>query len=245
MLPTKRIAMSNDLQSATDAVDRAWQTWMRDRTPEKERLYDEAHAAWKALGVRSVGRPANGDAALTSNERSQALRARQQQSAARWEKVAPFIQELRRALETGDKSAIDQTARSLVKATEMLLSDLQVIHAQPDSDVVVLHGFEGVAKMVLAFIPVVHLDDYFRRSHLSGKQANVLVDANLAAFARIISNKYERGEHRPYGRSGSTFPRVDITLDDLESSGEKLSDGVLATLSAAGWADRSGRVVGS
>jgi hypothetical protein len=232
--------MPDNLQSATDAVDRAWQAWKDARTPQSEAHYHEAYATWKAFGVRGVGRPVSGDAPMTSSERSQALRARQQQSASRWEKVAPIIQDLRRALERGDTPAVDQTARSLVKATEMLVSQLQVVHAQPDSDVVVLHGFEGT-KLVLAFIPVVHLDDYFRRSHLSGKQANVVVDANLAAFARITTNKYERGEHRPYARSGSTFPRVDITLDDLETSGEQISDSVLTTLAGAAWVDQHGR----
>lgn len=227
--------MSTDLQAATDAVDRAWQAWKREPSPEAEARYDDAHAAWKALGGRGVGRPASGDAAMTSSERSQAARARQQQSASRWETVAPYIQDLRRALKAEDTATIDRTARSLVKATEMLLSDLQVVHAQPDSDVVVLHGYEGTATMVLAFIPVVHLDDYFRRRHLNGKQANVLVDANLEVISRIISDKYERGEYRPYSRSGSTHPRVDLTLADLESAGERLSDSALTTLGGAGW----------
>ena len=108
----------------------------------------------------------------------------------------------------------------------MVLSDLQVIHAQPDSDFVVLNGWHG-RQMVLAFVPTIHLDDHFRRRHLSGKQANLLVDRNLDAFARIISAKYERGEHRPYSRFGSTLPRVDITLEDIESSGESMTDSVL------------------
>ena len=94
--------------------------------------------------------------------------------------------------------------------------------------------------MVLAFIPVVHLDDLFRVRHLSGKQANVLVDANLEAFARIISNKYERGEHRPYSRFGSTLPLVDLTLEEMEQSGETFSKTVLDTLAGSGWIDRDG-----
>lgn len=233
--------MTEDLQATTAAVDQAWRAWKESPTPETEARYDEAYAAWKALGVRSVGRPASGDAALSSNARSQAVRARQHQAAARWEKVAPHIQELRRALNSGDAANVDRTARLLVRATEMLLSNLQVVHAQPDSDFVVLHGFEG-AKMVVAFIPVVFLDDYFRSRHLSGKEANVLVDANLPAFARIISDKYERGEHRPYSRFGSTLPRVDLTLADLEASGETLSATVLQTLAGAGWVGADGRI---
>ena len=97
-----------------------------------------------------------------------------------------------------------------------------------------------VVTPVLAFIPTVHLDDYFRRSHLSGKQANLLVDRNLDAFARIISAKFERGAHRPYSRFGSTLPRVDITLDDLESSGETMTDSVLEL--SAMWVSPDGRM---
>jgi len=233
--------MPEDLQTATAAVDHAWQAWKQNPTPAKEAAYHRAHDQWKALGGdRGVGRPASGDTvALTSSERSQAARHRQAQSATRWEKVAPIIQMLRRALEAGDKPAVISIAENLVKETEKLLSNLHVIHAQPDDDFVVLNGFDG-AKMVLAFIPVVHLDDLFRVRHLSGKQANVLVDANLEAFARIISNKYERGEHRPYSRFGSTLPRVDLTLEEMEQSGETFSKTVLDTLAGSGWIDRDG-----
>lgn len=239
--------MPEDLKAATAAVDRAWQAWKQDPSPENEAAYDRAHEHWKNLGQaaaanRGVGRPASGDtAALTSSERSQAARQRQAQSATRWEKVAPFIQTLRRSLDVGDNHAVVDIAKNLVKETEMLLSNLQVVHAQPDDDFVVLNGFDG-AKMVLAFIPVIHLDDHFRERHLSGKQANLLVDANLDAFARIISNKYERGEHRPYSRFGSTLPRVDLTREDMEESGEKFSKTVLETYARSGWVGPDGSV---
>jgi hypothetical protein len=190
-------------------------------------------------GERGVGRPASGDTALSSSARAQAARQRQQQAATRWEKVAPIIQAIRRAHEANDNRMMVDLGRRLIKETDMLLSNLQVIHAQPDSDFVVLNGFDG-KKMVLAFIPVVHLDDLFRVRHLSGQQANVLVDANLDVFARIISNKYERGEHRPYSRFGSTLPRVDLTLEDMEQSGETFSKSVLDTLAGSGWMGRDG-----
>jgi hypothetical protein len=218
----------SDLQKATLEVDEAWQRWKQAPGAETEAAYDCAYHAWKGLGGdRSVGRPPSGDqSSLTSTERAQAARARQQASAARWEKVAPLIQHLRRAVDANDTALIASIARSLVKETEMVLSNMEVVHAQPDSDLVVLHGWSG-ADMVLAFIPTVHLDDYFRRRHLSGKQANLLVDRNLDAFARIISSKFERGAHRPYSRFGSTLPRIDITLEDLEISGETMTDSVL------------------
>ncbi len=231
--------MLDNLQTATKAVDDAWKEWLATRSADAEAAYGEAYARWKALGVRGVGRPASGDSSLDSNARAQAARARQQQSARRWERVAPHIQDLRRSLEIGNPTAVENTARTLVKATAMLLSDLQVVHAQPNSDVVVLHGLDD-SQTVLAFIPVEHLDDYFERRHLSGKQANLVVDANLDILAQVISDKYERGEHRPYSRFGSTLPRVDLCLEDLKVSRSKMSDDVLATASGAIWSDNAG-----
>jgi hypothetical protein len=219
------------LQEATHAVDAAWQ--QLKRSPDDaaaQAAYDQAYQDWKRFGGggRSVGRPASGDqSSLTSTERAQAARARQQQSAAHWEQVAPFVQQLRRAVKAGDDAGVFSIAKSLVKETEMVLSNVQVVHAQPDSDFVVLHGWHG-REMMLAFISTDVLDDHFRRrEHLSGQQANLVVDRNLEAFARIISAKYERGEHRPYSRFGSPLPRVDISLQDLESSGEEMTSSVL------------------
>jgi hypothetical protein len=141
--------------------------------------------------------------------------------------VAPLIQQLRRAVGGDDRREIARIANALVRETEMTLTGLQVVHAQPDAEFVVLHGWHG-RQMVLAFIPTMHLEDHFRRSNrLTGKEANLLVDRNLDAFARIISSKYERGEYRPYSRFGSTLPRVDITLEEIEQSGEEFTDSVL------------------
>jgi hypothetical protein len=218
-----------ELKKATAAVDEAWQRWKEQSSFETEAAYDRAYENWKKLGSgRSVGRPPSGDqSALTSTERAKEARARRQQSAARWEKVAPIIQQMRRAVEAGDSAGVSSLAVALVKETEMVLKNVNVVHAQPDGDFVVLHGWHG-NQMVLAFIPTVHLDDYFRRrQHLRGKEANLLVDRNLDAFARIISAKYERGEYRPYSRFGSTLPSVDITLEDIGASGETLTDSVL------------------
>jgi hypothetical protein len=162
---------------------------------------------------------------------------RQHQSAGRWKKVAPLIQQLRGAVAASDGPEILRIANSLAKETEMTLTGLRVIHAQPDSDFVVLNGWHG-RQTVLAFIPKMHLEDYFRRQRLTGKEANLVVDRNLEAFARIISSKYERGEYRPYSRFGSPLPRVDVTLADIEASSECLTDSVL-TLSA-GWMGADG-----
>jgi hypothetical protein len=220
---------ATELKNATAAVDNAWRRWKEYPNSETEAAYDRAYENWKKFGSRrSVGRPPSGDdSGLTSTERAREARARQQQSASRWEKVAPVIQRMRRAVEVGDSAEVFRIAVALVKETEMVLRNVNVVHAQPDGEFVVLHGWHD-RQMVLAFIATEHLDDYFRRSeHLSGKKANLVVDRNLDAFARIMSAKYERGEYRPYSRFGSTLPSVDITLDDIAASGETLTDSVL------------------
>ena len=214
-----------ELIEATDAVDDAWRRWKNMPSAENEAGYDRAYGRWKGLGAaRGVGRPPSGDtASLTSTERAQAGRLRQQQSAARWEKVVPYIQQIRHAVEASDDAAALSLAKSMIKETPVMLKNFSVIHAQPDSDAVVVHCWQGDQK-ILAFIRTLHLDDYFSfEKHLPGKDANLLVDRNLNAFIRIISAKFERGEHRPYSRFGSTLPRVDITLGDIETSGETLT----------------------
>jgi hypothetical protein len=230
----------SELKRATDAVDNAWRTWKSDPSDKNEAAYDRAYARWKKLGGgRGAGRPPSGDqTALTSTERAQATRTRQQQSAARWERVAPVIQQIRRATEAGEDTTVLALARALIKETAVLLKDFAVIHAQPDSGIVVLHCWHN-KQMVLAFIAKAHLEDHFRRDSLSGKQANLVVDRNLDAFARIVSAKYERGEYRPYSRFGSTLPCVDINLQDIETSGETLTDSVLNL--SAGWMAPDGR----
>lgn len=168
------------LKQATDTVDEAWRRWKEDRTPQTEAVYDRAYESWKELGSgRSVGRPASGDqTALTSTERAQAARARQQQSASKWERVAPIVQQIWRAVEASEEASILRLAKSLATETTVQLKDFSVIHAQPDSDVVVLHCWHD-KQMVLAFISKMHLEDHFRRDRLTGKEANLVVDRNL------------------------------------------------------------------
>jgi|SRR5271163_1434403 len=229
------------LKKATDAVDEAWRRWKEDPTPETEAAYDGAHASWKELAPdRGVGRPASVEQTpLTSGERAVWARARQQQSAAKWERVAPVIQQIRRALDARDDVAILALAKSLAKETTVSLKDFSVIHAQPDSDVVVLHCWHD-RQMVLAFIPKIHLEDALRRDRLTGKQANLVVDQHLDVFADLVSEKYERGEYRPYSRFGSTLPRVDILSEEVEAIRDKLTDSVLDL--RAGWIGPDGRL---
>lgn len=226
-LAAKTLSNMTNLENLTAAVDQAWERLKANPTDTNVSAYDRAYEAWRRFGAnRGVGRPASGDQGLTSTERAREARARQQQSAERWERVAPHIQQLRSALQSDDRVAVESIARALVKETETVLQHVQVIHAQPDSDYVVLNAMHG-KLMVLGFIEVIHLDDHFHRRHMSGREANLVVDRNIESFARIMSAKYERGEYRPYSRFGSTLPRVDITLDDIKASGETLTDSVL------------------
>lgn len=217
--------------SAAEEVDEAWRRWKENPSAEAEAAYEAAFLRWKGLGTgRGVGRPASTDQEpLSSAERTKAVRLRQQESAAKWERVAPLIQRLRRSFEENELGSPTATTllQTLVKATKMSLENINVIHAQPDGDFVVLHGWH-LAQQVLGFVAVRHLDNYFpARGRLSGKQANLVVDRNIRVFADIMSNKYERGEHRPYSRSGVTLPCVDITLDDMRKASEPMTDSVL------------------
>jgi hypothetical protein len=218
--------MRDELQFAADAVDEAWRRVKTEATIEARDAFDLAYARWEELcpsTARGIGRKVRGgDEPMTSSQRAQATRARQQQSAARWERVAPLIQQLRKAVEAQDATGVISYAEALTKETAMVLRDFNVIHAQPDSDFVVVHGWHD-RQIVLTFIPRMHLED-------------LLVDRNIEAFSHIISAKYERGDYRAYSRSGSTYPRVDITLEDIQSSGESLTDSVLAMDAQFRWA---------
>ena len=232
--------MNNELKAATEAVDGAWEYWKENPSPEAEATYDAAYERWKTLGrTRGVGRPPSGEqSALTSSERARAARVRQQQSASQWEKVAPLIQNLRRAHQSNNIGEIAQTVDTLVKETFMVLKNFNVVHAQPDTDQVVLHCWHD-DDIVLSFIPRIALEDYLCCERLTGKQANILVQSNLELFSEIVSTKYERGEFRPYSRFGSTLPRVDLGLSDIKSSGKKLITDILR--SNSGWASPDGR----
>ena len=85
--------------------------------------------------------------------------------------------------------------------------------------------------MVLAFVSRTALDDYFRvpgSERRTLRQWNLVVESNRDAFARIVTSKYERGQRSTYRSTiGQSFPRVDVTLADMEGCGEKFHDDVL------------------
>jgi hypothetical protein len=116
----------------------------------------------------------------------------------------------------------------------MALSDFQVVHergaAGPSFDDPLIHSFDG-QQLVLAFVGRTALNDYFRvpgSERRTLQQWNLVVESNLDAFAGIIAGKYESGRRSTYrSAAGQSFPRVDVTLADMEEYGRKFSDDVL------------------
>jgi hypothetical protein len=75
------------------------------------------------------------------------------------------------------------------------------------------------------------------------RESNLIVDRNLEAFARIVAANYSRGQVGVYSSCGQTFPRVDITLEDMERSGEQFTADVLKLEAAFQWALHNRRMV--
>lgn len=196
-------------------LEAAWTRVRQNPSAETGAAYAEAHEAWAALTPRRVGRPASSDgAALTGPGRTQALRLRQQDSAGKWARVAPGIQNLRGAVRAGDLNAISAALRVLVNETAVSLDRVAVIHAHPGTDQTVIEGWDG-ERPVLGFVALATLAGYFGREDLTPAQANLLAVGDLAPFARVMAEKLERGDYRPYARGGVTVPCVDITPADL------------------------------
>ena len=119
----------------------------------------------------------------------------------------------------------------------MALTDLMVIQEGHDYHVegTLVRALDG-RQTVLALVHRTALEDHFRApGGLTFEQRNLLVDRNLPAFERVIAAKYERGERSVLPRFGRDIPLVEITLADIERSGEALSDSVLAMARAARW----------
>jgi Helix-turn-helix domain len=120
------------------------------------------------------------------------------------------------------------------------LTDFQVVEQQPDIDGSVLIAANDGRQRVVAFVNRAALDDYgskyFGRPHLSAEQRIFLLRSpnNLAAVAKTISAKYARGETTLYHGYGSTLPRVDIDLYDLEL-GPRLEVAPLLVFDGAGF----------
>jgi hypothetical protein len=122
----------------------------------------------------------------------------------------------------------------------MALTEFMVVEQQPDVDGSVVVVANDGKQRVVAFVGREALDDYsskyLGRQCLNYQQRIFLLrsENNLAVVAKTISDKYERGETSPYHRYGSTLPRVDISLADLER-GPRLEVAPLIVLDGAGF----------
>ena len=114
----------------------------------------------------------------------------------------------------------------------MALTGFAVVHARVDGiehtvEAPLIHCFDG-KQIVLAYVSKTALEDYFGLStRLSMDDSNLLVDRNLEAFTRIITAKYEHGERSLFDEFGQRYLRVDVTLDDMQSSGDEFTAEVL------------------
>jgi hypothetical protein len=105
----------------------------------------------------------------------------------------------------------------------MPLTQLAVDQGPHNSDGLLLHGRDETGE-VTAFISRRVMDDWVdprqphrRRKSLFRKQYNALGTRNLAAIARIVTAKYDRGA--AFNRQ---HPFVDVLLSDITDSGEVL-----------------------
>jgi hypothetical protein len=122
----------------------------------------------------------------------------------------------------------------------MSLTDFQVIEQRPDIDGCVVISANDGKRRVVAFVEREGLEDYggkyLGRPRMSHQQRIFLLRSpnNLAAVSKTISEKYERGETSLHHAYGSTLPRVDIGLSDLER-GPRLEVAPLIVFDGAGF----------
>jgi hypothetical protein len=105
------------------------------------------------------------------------------------------------------------------------LSNFQVLREDDGLGNVIVRSFDD-QKLVLTFVPIKLLEDYFglageRRPTIA--ECSSLVDINLPAIRRVIEGKYARGEYRMLNRYGSTHPLIELTVADIRESDETLS----------------------
>jgi hypothetical protein len=108
----------------------------------------------------------------------------------------------------------------------MTLANFEFAGHDPYTDSVMIHALHD-EQLILGFVLRTALDDYFEKRGLTQDQRGLLVEANIEALGKIMDKKYSQETPVNYVRHGSTFPRVEISLDDLRLSGERLSASVL------------------
>jgi hypothetical protein len=108
-----------------------------------------------------------------------------------------------------------------------------VVHERPDASVFLddplVHCHAG-RQLILSYVSRQALMDYFRIPggvHITLQQWNLVVDRNLNAFKRIIEAKYERDEWEVHNAYGQSYPKLVLTLEDMQQSGFEFSIEVL------------------
>jgi len=115
----------------------------------------------------------------------------------------------------------------------MPLSQFAVVHERGDTapliDSPLVHCYAG-KQLVLTYIAREALMDYFRipgDTKITLQHWNLVVDRNLDAFKRIIESKYERDDWEVLNRLGQSYPKLVVTFQDMQASGEQFSIDVL------------------
>src|ERR1700739_3617470 len=114
----------------------------------------------------------------------------------------------------------------------MALSNFNVVHARDNLSTLddpLVHCHAG-DQVVLAYISRRALMDHFRipgERRITLRQWNLVVDSNLDAFMGIIEEKYEAGDREVHNASGQSYPKVVVTLTDMERSGQLFTMSVL------------------
>jgi hypothetical protein len=115
----------------------------------------------------------------------------------------------------------------------MKLSMFSVVHERGDAAPLLddpLIQCQAGQQLVLAYVLRTALMDYFRfpgDKRITVRQWNLVVDRNLDAFKQIIQGKFERDEWEVHNRLGQSYPRVLVTLEDMQRRGEQLTAEVL------------------
>jgi hypothetical protein len=111
----------------------------------------------------------------------------------------------------------------------MQLSSFAVVHERGDAAPLFDHPLikcTAGKQIVLAYVSRQALMDYFRvpgDQRISLKEWNLVVDRHLDGFKRIIEEKFERDDWDLYGAYGQSYPKIVVTLEDMQRSGYPFS----------------------
>jgi hypothetical protein len=116
----------------------------------------------------------------------------------------------------------------------MTLSHFAVVRARGGASAILddplVHCFAD-KQVVLTYVSRQALMDYFRipgDRRITLAQWNLVVDRNLDGFKRIIEAKYARGDWQLHSTPwGQSFPKLIITLEDMQSGGQEFNIEVL------------------